>query len=80
MSTLGVKFLALYCLFLKVNDMPLHTSKCQVDDYTMHTSGKTTVNLESRLLGDLEHVNNCLDNKICHNNKKIKCILVTTRQ
>ena len=48
---------------------------------TMHTSAKTTVELECNLNSDLEHINNwCLRNKMCPNTEKTKCMLVTTRQ
>ena len=65
--------------------VPASTSTCEVemfaDDTSMHTSAKTTVELESKLNSDLEHVNNwCLHNKMCPNTEKSKCMLVTTRQ
>ena len=79
-SILGPLLFLLY-----INDMPLHTSECEVemfaDDTTMHASAKTTIDLECKLNRDLEHVNNwCSNNKMCPNTEKTKCMLITTRR
>ena len=68
-----------------INDLPLTCSKTSIamyaDDSTLHASGKTVTELETKVSEDLESVSKwCNSNRMALNIKKTKSMLITTKQ